>query len=152
MIGNAAHAATIAALPMDTNECFSWETGEYIHTPEGFTYLGSGAYRAAFLGPDNVVYKREFVGHMQQANCNIGEARIFSTDRPEGFRFAACTLFGEVLAMEYVEDDGSDCDESYMAMKMYMRSRYAYMDCHADKREENWFAVNGVAVLTDFCY
>ena len=155
MIGNADHAATIAALPtLDFNDDaqFDFATGEYLLTPEGFTYLGSGSYRVAFLGPDDVVYKREEVPYMRTAHCNIGEARIYANDKPEGFRFAACTLFGEILAMEYVEDDGSEVQESYVAMLRHMRGRYGYMDSHADKREENWFAVNGIAVLTDYSY
>ena len=150
MIGNEAYANTVAALTYVWGFDFDEFTGEYLNTPEGFTFLGSGAYRMAFLGPDGVVYKREMG---RSAGCNEGEAKLYSEigDSVEGFRLAACHLFGEVLAMEYVQGDGSDCSASHDRAARYMTEVHAYYDI-AGKEGYNWHGVNGVCVLTDYSY
>lgn len=151
MIGNQTYASIVASLPTEWHENFDDDSGEYLHTPEGFKFLGVGAYRMAFLGPDGVVYKRELE---DDTYCNRGEARMFSETAPtalDGFRFAACNLFGEVLAMEYVKDDGSECSESAHRAAKWMNTVHGYMDVAA-KRGYNWHAVNGECVLTDYSY
>jgi hypothetical protein len=149
MIGNETYANIVAALPTEWATSFNDDTGEYLHTPEGFRFLGCGAYRMAFLGPDGVVYKREF---FDDTHCNEGEAAFYITaPEVDGFRFAACALLGDVLAMEYVEDDGSECWDSADKAAKWMREMCGYSDV-AGKHGYNWFGVNGVCVITDYSY
>jgi hypothetical protein len=76
--------------------------------PEGWEYLGSGAYRHAFLGPDGIVYKV----HTAFA-LNTGEnenARQFDQWKElanaislvGNVRMANCAMIGNVLTQEHV--------------------------------------------------
>ena len=149
MIGNETYANIVASLPTEWHGNYNDDTGEYLHTPEGFKFLGVGAYRMALLGPDGVVYKKEL---LPDTHCNQGEAQFYAeAPAVEGFRFAACSLLGEVLAMEYVQDDGSECWDSADKAAKWMREMCAYFDV-AGKQGYNWHAVNGECVLTDYSY
>ena len=123
------------------------------HVPDGWKWLGSGAYRNAYLSPTGVVYK---VCRDSDSHNNDKEWRTYrkaTSMKAEGFRIAACRVFASgVLAMEYVKDDGSDVDDSFEAMRKFMRKNFDYLDCSRDKRGENWHAVDGVAVITDYAY
>lgn len=146
-IGNAAHAETIANF--DTYE-------DCEDAPEGFKFLGSGCYRNAYLGPDGVVYKREHTA--DDAVCNRGEVKMYEEhkDNPtfEGFRLAACTLYGEVLAMEFVKDNWESMLPHPCQPKMTrtMMDTFGYYDSNANRRGSNWFIQDDVIVLTDYSY
>lgn len=148
MIGNETYANIVAALPTEWATSFNDDTGEYLHTPEGFRFLGCGAYRMALLGPDGVVYKKEL---FPDTHCNKGEAQFYAEVKVEGFRLAACNLLGEVLAMEYIVGDDSECWDSHDRAARYMREAHDYYDV-AGKQGYNWHAVNGECVLTDYSY
>lgn len=85
--------------------------------PEGFSWLGSGSERHAFLGPDGVVYKRTLCEPGAKYS-NSREHTNFLTKAhtlPVGVRFAACELYFsgdvDVLAMEWVDGVGDEgCD------------------------------------------
>lgn len=76
-------------------------------TPEGWKYLGSGAFRKAYLAPSGTVYK---VQHSFWDEDNIREMenieRISGKPFP-GWRVPKCTLYVvedvPVIAMEYVK-------------------------------------------------
>lgn len=150
MIGNQTYAEAIADLPLDVEECFDDMTGKWIAPlPSGFKHLGTGGFRSAFLGPDGVVYKREWgcSYEMNQAEAETYEARCLSV--PEGLRLAECYLYDTVLAMEYVKDDGSTPQkwENVLAWTKFM----GLVDCSfLGKRRMNWHSVSGVVVLTDY--
>lgn len=56
MIGNEAHGQTIASVQIPLDAEGEVDT-ENLVLPKGWSYLGSGAWRHAFLGPDGLVYK-----------------------------------------------------------------------------------------------
>lgn len=145
-IGSPSHADTIAAF--DT-----YEDNEDVPN-DSWTFLGSGCFRNAYLGPDGVVYKREHTS----ADCNRGEAKMYAEhkDNPafEGFRLAACTLYGEVLAMEFVKDNWDSMLPHPCAKKMVrtMVGTFGYYDSGENRRGSNWFIMDDVIVLTDYSY
>ncbi|AVD99384.1 hypothetical protein SEA_BILLNYE_213 [Streptomyces phage BillNye] len=55
MIGCVTEAIEIASWEIEYDD----EHDEYVFIPEGWTYLGEGESRIAFLSPSGVVYKRE---------------------------------------------------------------------------------------------
>lgn len=80
---------------------------ESFDTPEGWERLGSGAYRAAFLSPSEVVYKVQH-SYKYSSQSNAGEAetlrRYWLTRMPKGCRLPRWSLYEldgkEVMAME----------------------------------------------------
>jgi hypothetical protein len=82
------------------------------NVPEGFKYLGHGASRMAFLGPDGVVYKRPYGGDEWDRdhsirNC-VSEHQFYRSRwkdfRAAGVYLAPCRWFPSVsvLAMKFV--------------------------------------------------
>jgi hypothetical protein len=151
MIGNETYANVIADIQL-AHDSFDAITDEWIAPlPKGWKHIGTGGFRSCFLGPDGVVYKREW-----GVSCEMNENESFlyseqgnSDEMPEGVRLAACTLYGTVLAMEYVKDDGS------VPMKWENLIQFTRTNCLADcafpmKRRMNWHSVQGVIVLTDY--
>lgn len=104
MIGTREHAATIATMPLREDNNDDWSGP----VPEGFTYLGSGAYRHAFLGPDGVVYKRHVNDGQDDGGGNLTEWARYQMECPKGVRFARTHLFNigdiPIIAMEYVDE------------------------------------------------
>ena len=110
MIGNADDAETAQIIDLDWNESMSrtGSSGTYcIDIPEapGWFAIGRGATRRVFLSPEGVVYK------VASRPChNEDEAEIVAAIRPffgelakHNIRIPDCTLWGDVLAMEFVE-------------------------------------------------
>lgn len=146
-LGHIAEANIVASLP------YSGTTVRGA-LPEGWKYLGSGAYRSAYLSPTGVVYKRMHEFGSQDNNRNEEQRYREHKDSVKGFRLAACRYFksNKILAMEYVKDDRSECKKSMEAMSRYMSNVCRYYDCSEMKRQKNWHAVKGIAVLTDYEY
>lgn len=147
MIGNETDAAVANGIHVNYQ---GWEPVAS-NMPEGWKFLGEGCYRRAFLSPDGVVYKVEYAARGSNAN----EAEVFARfgHEVDGFRLAACTLFyDDVLAMEYVTHEW-DCDyvESYNKAVAWTKTILDYWDV-VGKTAENFHAVNGVVVLTDYAY
>lgn len=147
MIGTQSNAAAIASLYVVEDD-FANFAGV---VPEGFTYIGSGSYRHAFLGPDGVVYKRntrlavaEGYGDNQAEWDNYCNPPVF----PEGLRFARCTLHNvdgtPIMAMEYVDKASPMIDQ---AMRDFLRTIGIY-----DVFGNNVRMRDGEVILTDFSH
>ena len=153
MIGNETYA-NIIATDLKFSD-FNDMTGEFDRVPVGFRHIGSGGFRSCFLGPDGVVYKREWLDDDEEAEMNRAEAFLWeeqgmhAEEMPEGVRLAACTLYGDVLAMEYVQDDGST-PSKWESLLAFCRTNVLNDCTHVSKRRQNWHAVDGVIVLTDY--
>lgn len=87
------------------------------HAPGGFRWLGAGAFRDAYLGPDGVVYKVAQGHHCVQDNRAEDEVSRAIWDAAaipaiarllEKVYVPKTTLYGDILAMEYV--DGAKCE------------------------------------------
>lgn len=81
------------------------------YAPRGLTYLGSGAFRDAYLGPDGVVYKVAIsAGCVEdnRAEHDISKAIWDAADIPaiarllEEVYVPQTSLYGDILAMEYI--------------------------------------------------
>jgi hypothetical protein len=122
--------------------------------PSGWSVIGQGAYRTAYLSPSGVVYKSEL---QHGSKNNAGEARRYREImalKPKGFRPARCRLFKRynLLAMEHIVDDRGPVNESWRAMADFMHRNFNYYDCSEIKRGRNWHGVNGCAIITDYAY
>lgn len=132
-----------------------WEHEEFdsIPPPEGWTYLGSGWSRIAFLGPDGVVYKvakkvESAYSKRTGMTCNATEAKRFKNDsvkvQSSGFRLAMSRLlWPSVIAMEYVEKvkevDWRVCERVERATGI------------SDLHPENlWIGPDGMVTLIDY--
>lgn len=111
MIGNRGYAMYIR--DWARNEQKSESYGDLPrHAPDGWQYLGSGCYRAAWLSPDNVVYKVQRTPGLWSGQANIEEYRRWWALRldhrmPEGARFPVMHCFtfeghDDINAMDYV--------------------------------------------------
>ena len=149
MIGNETYANVVADIPLSD---FDDQTGEFHNLPVGFRHIGTGGFRSCFLAPDGVVYKKEW-GMSYEMNEN--EAFLWETqgadpnEMPVGLRLAECYLFDTVLAMEYIKDDGST-PKHWESMLAFVRTNVLGDCAIIGKRRENWHAVDGVIVLTDY--
>jgi hypothetical protein len=107
MIGSVTEAIEIASWEMELDEHDEW-----YDIPEGWTYLGEGEYRAAFLSPSGVVYKREindgiFFGHNSVEFSNVRKAQGIPV---QGWRVPDSELYQvpvgysivNVIAMEFI--------------------------------------------------
>jgi hypothetical protein len=97
MLGNAEEAKTIAS----AND-----------TPDGWTYLGSGVSRRAYLSPSGVVYKVAITPYERQYNRWEYYASITMRNLPE-YEWARkkvyipeAEMYGDVIAMEYIPPSG----------------------------------------------
>ena len=141
MIGNAEHAATIATMPLAEDEFADW-IGP---VPDGFRYLGSGAYRHAFLGPDNVVYKRDVHDYTEDEGGNLSEWATYCDESkvlPEGVRLAVTALYGTIIAMEYIPTKSP----MLPAETRHKIINMGVWDCYGN----NVRVKDGMVVLTDF--
>lgn len=150
MIGNQTYAEAIADIPLVYGMCFDDFTGEWIAPlPSGFKHLGTGGFRSAFLGPDGVVYKREWGCSYEMNQAEAKTYEVCSLSVPEGVRLAECYLYDTVLAMEYIKDDGST-PQKWENMVSWVKGMNL-LDCSLlGKRRMNWHSVGGVIVLTDY--
>jgi hypothetical protein len=150
MIGNETYANVVATDIKFSD--FNDLTGEFDRVPVGFRHIGSGGFRSCFLGPDGVVYKREW-GWSYEMNQNEAflweEQGMHADEMPEGVRLAECTLYGTVLAMEYIKDDGST-PRNWESLLVFVRTNVLGDCAHVSKRRQNWHSVEGVIVLTDY--
>lgn len=142
MIGNEKYAAVLADFDFGRDD---WD--EPVAIPEGFTLLGCGAFRWAFLGPDNVVYKVDF----DDSGMNEAEADMFKAwgDKLEMVRLAPCHLFDNyILAMEYIVPDGSIISAvAASALRVACRN-LGMLDVYAHRR--NWVTVKSQPVVIDY--
>ena len=125
--------------------------------PEGWRTLGSGMFRTAYLSPSGVVYKVENVCHDSNRDEAYRYEQVKHLNGTLPFRFAECEfMLSEgrytVLAMEYVQTDDSDVEDSFWEMEDWLRRHFDYMDCSDWKRGQNWHALAGMAVITDYAY
>lgn len=116
---------------------------------EAFSWLGSGSERHAFLGPDNVVYKRT-LSEPKARYSNAQEWDNFNrVTLPNNVRFAECYLWFsgdvDVLAMEFIDGVGEGelfwDHESHKALV-----QQGWTDLH----EHNCSILDGVLILIDF--
>ena len=152
------------------NAAIASTLGEYIWTgetlPEGWTFLGEGCYRYAFLSPEGCVYKvshyseedtytenetewRNFVGmndaivKHSNGKCRLAESSYFATY--------------DVIAMEYVpmakpamkaDDKGFSSNYINGAEDIYVSFTRVGL---FDQGESNiWFDENGILVMIDY--
>jgi hypothetical protein len=107
MVGCVTEAIEIASWDMELDEHDEW-----YDIPEGWTYLGEGEYRAAFLSPSGIVYKREindgaWFGHNTTEYKYICKARLIPV---QGWRVPDSSLYDvpvgysmvTVIAMEFI--------------------------------------------------
>lgn len=111
MIGNRGHAMHIREWVRAEQENEPY--GDLPRSgPDGWQFIGSGCYRAAYLSPDNVVYKVQRTPGLWSGQANIAEyqkwwALRLSYRMPEGARFPVMSCFtfegnDDVNAMDYV--------------------------------------------------
>lgn len=113
MLGNEENARFIRDWYVEARggESNSWRRWE--DEPEGWTYLNHGVSRAAYLGPDGVVYKvqhyygRDASYYLGQSNSGEAETlrKHFLTKLPKGCRLPRFTYYEldgrGVMVMEY---------------------------------------------------
>ncbi|QIN94185.1 hypothetical protein PP459_gp048 [Streptomyces phage Wakanda] len=118
MIGSLEEAAEIAQWDIEYDEYCE------ITPPEGWEYLGDGAYRFAFRSPSGVVYKIEnedgrYYGHNHREYVNIQRCKKSPV---KGWRVPEASFFEvpgqgqlvDVIAMEYVSGgDDTHCNKSF---------------------------------------
>ena len=158
MIGYEDYAETIAATPWHTreNEDGDIRLDSLGDVPEGWEYIGSGAYRHCFRGPDGNVYKVHTAFHVARAyKGNGNEAswdkyqKLMNTDA----RLAVCDYFtnSDVMVQEYVDGEVLDPDldrDAYVKAAETIRawSNVVWVDFHSG----NFRMVNGEPVLIDW--
>ena len=120
--GSATLARTIANVEFEETQ---WGTDYRSNLPEGWTYLSQGSYRATFLGPDGVVYKRAHFNAKDEWHPNLVEWQAYCQLMEANFhhdeiviprtRFFKQTY---ILAMQYVPGERlySIFDESVASM------------------------------------
>lgn len=149
MIGNAADAAIAAGITVQYDN--DWNA--IVDAPKGWRMLGEGCYRRAFQSPEGVVYKVEYDNYAKGSNHN--EAKVFAAygDSVQGFRLAPCTLWGDVLAMDFYEHDwNADYSRSVHEAAVWLKSTFNYVDV-INKDGENYFAdASGLVTVTDYAY
>lgn len=129
MIGSLEEAATIAQFGIQHNE--DWET----LAPEGWEFLGEGAYRCAFRSPSGVVYKienedGEYEGHNCREFENIKRLKQIPV---QGWRVPEATIYcidgQNVIAMEFIAggDDDILCQKSfeYQSYNKFLGRKYS---------------------------
>lgn len=152
MIGTEALANFIsdAVRDMPTDE---WSELHNVVMPDGWTYLGSGAWRHAFKGPDGFVYKVAICAgdDTNEEQCMMWRSSIMDK-KFEGFRFAAMDYFYEsnVQVCEYVEGTHPKWgwDEISRFSQKVRRSLEGmpFLDIH----RRNVIVSNGELVIIDF--
>jgi hypothetical protein len=117
----------------------------------GFTYLGSGSSRKAYLGPDGWVYK---VGHNYQCVKEVENAQRFYLESDSAVRFPWAEIvgycdWGTIVRMEMVTGEKMPEDpwEPWKELERFVvgRTRTAIEDVHDD----NVLFEDGTAVLLD---
>lgn len=111
MIGTETMADTIASAVLILNE---WDEVDVDHSliPDGWTYLGSGSYRHAFLAPDGFVYKVNLSNDWNTSgwgmNAHVHSEYTALSSLIFGIaRMARCDYFtdSDVMVQEYVEGE-----------------------------------------------
>ena len=121
--------------------------------PEGWTYLGSGWSRDAFLGPDGVVYKvtrrcSDGSPNASARQCSLREIGYYQKHAEKakrfGYRLAACRLLNNsVVAMEYVKKAKSLTWTEFSEVS----GKMGLSDLHDDNV---WRDENGVITFIDY--
>jgi hypothetical protein len=115
MIGCVEEAAELVEFGIEHDE--HWD----VIAPEGWEFLGDGAYRYAFRSPSGVVYKienedGEYEGHNNREFENIQRCKLIPV---QGWRVPEATVYHvnghDVIAMEYIAGGESDilCQKSF---------------------------------------
>lgn len=109
MIGNRGYAVFIRDWVRAKQRGNTYDSPRY--APDGWQYLGQGCYRAAYVGPDGIVYKVQHTPGKYSGQSNLEEYKRWAALRlsyklPQGARFPLMATFavaGEhVNAMENV--------------------------------------------------
>ena len=126
-----------------------------------WTFLGNGCSRAAFLGPDRVVYKvltREGARSMGEFSYDTvneleyGNFLAHADSLPEGVRFAECYLWSrQVLAMEYIEGPNLDDDYDSVSQEKHRKTLESEFDI-TDVYGDNGRIVDGIMILVDYAW
>ncbi|HEY6021151.1 MAG TPA: hypothetical protein VIY48_14980 [Candidatus Paceibacterota bacterium] len=124
---------------------------------EGWQYIGSGAYRSAYLSPSGVVYKRQYSSDALNGDpydCNRKEAVLykeFADKSPNGVRLAPCYLHSNgVLAMEYIDGESLDYFQPEPAHLFKLVQQFGAMLNLWDLYGNNIKHCNGEAVIVDY--
>lgn len=115
MIGSIEEAAEIARFGINYDEYFE------INSPDGWEFIGEGAYRFAFRSPSGVVYKienedGEHEHHNNREFDNIQRCKLIPV---QGWRVPDATVYHvngrDVIAMEYIDGGESDthCQKTF---------------------------------------
>src|SRR6476469_8644149 len=150
MIGSETLAETIASATLIVNE---WDDVDVAHSiiPNGWEYLGSGAYRHAFRGPDGFVYKVQ-VDPGDESNdesFEIGKMILDKLIDSDDFKIAKFDLFTDcnVFVQEYVDGEIIAADvASTVCSKICRFVNDFFLDIHRG----NLRMVNGTPVIFDW--
>jgi len=98
------------------------EWDNYFPLPDGWGYLDEGAERAAYISPDNVVYKVELRPDGSNTNEYFNICTIKECEPVEGWDVPDATLYDvskyiKVIAMEYVKGKNDIECHSYMGSR-----------------------------------
>ncbi len=128
MIGCMEEAATLAEYDIE------YDGGFEVIPPEGWEFIGDGAYRWAFRSPSGVVYKLEnedgeFEGHNCREFENIQRCKLIPV---QGWRVPEASVYKaggrNIIAMEYIPGGVNDkmCQKSFEQNSYNKRSGRKY--------------------------
>lgn len=140
-------------------ESYAWHDVEdewgdidrHTQIPAGWRYLGSGAFRHAFQGPDGNVYKvltKLSMSESESANKLSMERYIGMSGRAEeaGVKMALTNLINDVMIQEYIDSSKSNFDEVKNAYNLLKIHGMPFVDVSRD----NLRIVDGNPVLIDW--
>lgn len=156
MIGSEQYAEAISAIDWSTREN---EDGEIRldsigDVPEGWEYVGSGAYRHCFRGPCGNVYKvLTSFAHRHSINNNENSYHNGLRLAQCGARLAAFDYFTDsnVMVQEYVDGEILDDEtEEWVAVSAIVDGWSTTAGRFIDFHYNNFRMVNGEPVLIDW--
>lgn len=107
------------------------EYGEPGPCGNGWTFLGAGAYRQAFLSPTGTVYKVAKYYPEENENEHRACTRIRQNVKQDLVYVPETSLYGQVLAMEYVDGSPALWSEMSKAEGHTVMDVLGIRDCHS---------------------
>jgi hypothetical protein len=135
--------------------------------PHGWSIVGEGAYRVAYLGPDGVVYKVQHDSESGKWDENLEEwqnGQLYSDKVREATngkaRLAECDYFSDcnVIAMEYVPRERNsstfdwlkDCYIYAEGVKPLIKAIKKVTDITDLHSDNCWFGPDGILTVIDY--